>query len=161
MQKLAEYVLIFFLQDSLDSNVGHRRGHDEDVSQRKALETLVAGQKAENLLDFDDAPAEDGQPTGLAATQLTSTPAAASLIAGTSSNPLDDLVSIFGGTGIGGSGGSGGPTNGLDFLSSPVQNAPPSNGALSDLMSPVSAAASPSPAQAKPQAQQEDLLGLF
>lgn len=144
--------------------MSHRRGHDEDVSTRKAFETVAAGQIAENLLDFDDAPAEDGQPTGLAATQLTAAPAAASLIAGTSSNPLDDLVSIFGGSGLGGGGGgggNGGTTNGLDFLSSPVQSAPPVNGGLSDLMSPVSSATSPPPSQAEAQGQQEDLLGLF
>lgn len=42
----------------------------------------------------------NGQPSGLAATEvLAHTPAAASLLAGTSSNPLDDLVSIFGGGG--------------------------------------------------------------
>ena len=42
--------------------------------------------------DFDDATSLEGQPSGLAATQvLAQTPAAAGLLAGTSSNPLDDL----------------------------------------------------------------------
>ena len=50
--------------------------------------------------DFDDSTNLEGQPSGLAATQvLSQTPAAANLLAGTSSNPLDDLVSIFGGRG--------------------------------------------------------------
>jgi AP-1 complex subunit beta-1 len=45
----------------------------------------------------------EGQPPGLTTTQVFSqTPAAVSLLAGTSSNPLDNLVSIFGGSGGGG-----------------------------------------------------------
>ncbi|KAE9400867.1 Adaptor protein complex beta subunit [Gymnopus androsaceus JB14] len=70
---------------------------DDRFSTQKALQTVAAGQQAENLLDFDDAPAVEGRPSGLAATEVLShTPAAANLLAGTSSNPLDDLVSIFG-----------------------------------------------------------------
>ena len=62
---------------------------------------MAAGQQAENLLDFDDDVAGEQQPSGLAATTvLASTPAAANLLAGTSSNPLDDLVSIFGGANL-------------------------------------------------------------
>lgn len=71
---------------------------DDQFSTQKAFQTVAAGQQAENLLDFDDVPSD--QPSGLAATQISTTiPAAASLIAGTSSNPLDDLVSIFGNMG--------------------------------------------------------------
>ncbi|KNZ72419.1 Beta-adaptin-like protein C [Termitomyces sp. J132] len=57
-------------------------------STKKALQTVAAGQQAENLLyDFDDAPAVDEEPSGLAATQVfAQTPAAANLLAGTSSN---------------------------------------------------------------------------
>ncbi|KAI0321322.1 clathrin binding protein [Amylostereum chailletii] len=70
---------------------------DDRATTQKALQTLAAGQHTENLLDFDDEPATDGQPTGLAATQvLQQTPAAANFLSGTSTNPLDDLVSIFG-----------------------------------------------------------------
>lgn len=124
------------------------RGQDEDISTRKALQTVAAGQNAENLLDFDDDSTQDGQPSGLAATTLTETPAAASLLAGTSANPLDDLVSIFGGTGLGGGGGALAPVNGNAF----------------GIMSPaVPVASSPashvqSPTQQQPQ---DDLLGLF
>ena len=78
--------------------------------------------------------------------------AAQNLLAGTSSNPLDDLVSIFGS----------GPPAGSS--ASPM---PPQNGAFGGLgglggMSPM--AASPAPAQQQqqqPQGQQDDLLGLF
>lgn len=91
---------------------------------------------------------------------LPTTPAAANLLAGTSSNPLDDLVSIFGG--MGGSGGApngGGGLGGLDFggggFGSPVMQAtsPQATGGLSAFAAPT----------APPQAQQpqEDLLGLF
>jgi len=77
----------------------HRKGivGDDRLSAQKALQTVAAGQQAENLLDFDDEPATNGQPSGLAATEIFSRPAAASIISGTSTNPLDDLVSIFGG----------------------------------------------------------------
>jgi AP-1 complex subunit beta-1 len=115
---------------------------------------VAAGQQAENLLDFDDAPATDGQPSGLAATEvLSSTPAAANLLAGTSSNPLDDLVSIFGGgqNGMGGLSIGGGSGFGAPMAPNIQVPAPMTMGQQSP--------ASVSPAQA--QKPQEDLLGLF
>lgn len=135
---------------------------DDRAATQKALQTVAAGQQAENLLDFDDEPSTlDGglgsQPTGLAATQveaLAATPAAANLLAGTSSNPLDDLVSIFGSSGIG-STPSPAPANGI-------------NGAMGGMgiMSPVSLGQSQvngvvSPTVGPGQGAQEDLLGLF
>ncbi|EIM84384.1 Adaptor protein complex beta subunit [Stereum hirsutum FP-91666 SS1] len=138
---------------------------DDRAATQKALQTVAAGQQAENLLDFDDEPSSlDGgglgsQPTGLAATQvqaLTSTPAAANLLAGTSSNPLDDLVSIFGSTGIGS---APSPVNGMNSM----------NGGMGGMgvMSPISTQQAPmqsngvvSPTTAT-QNPQEDLLGLF
>ncbi|KAH7922518.1 Adaptor protein complex beta subunit [Leucogyrophana mollusca] len=123
---------------------------DDRFSAQKALQTVVAGQQAENLLDFDDAPAQDDRPSGLAATQiLPSTPAAANFLSGTSANPLDDLVSIFGGMGTAG-GGGGLAGNGLDGLASPSAALPPTTLAPSLSTSPVSV-----------QKPQEDLLGLF
>lgn len=132
---------------------------DDRFSAQKAFQTVAAGQQAENLLDFDDVPSD--QPSGLAATQISTTiPAAANLIAGTSSNPLDDLVSIFGNMGT---------------TQPPLTPAAPSNlfgsqpqlqpqqqqnafGGLGGVTSPTSVA-SPPPPQA--QKQEEDLLGLF
>ncbi|KAG1791054.1 adaptin N terminal region-domain-containing protein [Suillus plorans] len=139
--------------------VGHGRVGADSVQRKgseisdaqKALQTVVAGQQAENLLDLGDDSAQDEQPSGLAATQiLPSTPAAANFLSGTSANPLDDLVSIFGGmetmdTGAGSLSTALSPT--VTSLSSPFEGfggspAPPSQ-----------------PAQnAQPQ---EDLLGLF
>ncbi|KAL4080674.1 armadillo-type protein [Scleroderma citrinum] len=50
---------------------------DNQAFARKAFRTVVAGHQAENLLDFDDMPAQEG-PSGLAATQiLPSSPATA------------------------------------------------------------------------------------
>lgn len=85
----------------LGSHLSSRSVDDDGVSRQKALQTVVAGQQAENLLDFDDDTAVEGAPMGLAATtaSLAATPAGTSFQ--TSSNPLDDLVSIFGSTGIG------------------------------------------------------------
>ncbi|KAH7908849.1 adaptin N terminal region-domain-containing protein [Hygrophoropsis aurantiaca] len=122
---------------------------DDRFTAQKAFQTVVAGQQAENLLDFDDAPAQDDQPSGLAATQiLPSTPAAANFLSGTSTNPLDDLVSIFGDMGT--SGGGNAPVgNGL--------GSPPVGLLPTPLTSPLETLGSPASAQ-KPQ---EDLLGLF
>ncbi len=97
--------------------------------------------------DFDDATSLEGQPSGLAATQvLAQTPAAVGLLAGTSSNPLDDLVSIFG---------SGGPL-------APATPAVFGGGAFGGM---GLASAPPTPAVSQTpkalQSQQEDLLGLF
>ncbi|KAH8114989.1 Adaptor protein complex beta subunit [Phellopilus nigrolimitatus] len=139
------------------------KGHDDDdLSTRKALQTVAAGQQAENLLDFDDVPAEEGRPSGLAATTLTSTPAAANLLAGTSSNPLDDLVSIFGGASLGGGGVVGGAVNGSPFsnIASPIQPAAassPAPPAFGFGVSGSSVVSSP----VQQQKPQDDLLGLF
>jgi AP-1 complex subunit beta-1 len=165
---------------------------DGDLSARKALQNIAAGQQAENLLDFDDddstANTAINAPTGLAATaELANTPAAASLISGTSANPLDDLVSIFGSVGFSGSAptsnpGSGmtspivgqpGGMNGLASLSFGATSPPPqqpqgSMGGLDgfDLMSPTAPNGGLPPAtQSAPKQQQsqpqDDLLGLF
>ncbi|CAL1697773.1 unnamed protein product [Somion occarium] len=139
---------------------------DDRATAQKAFQTVAAGQQAENLLNFDDPTSNDGQqPTGLAATTvLTSTPAATNLLSGTSSNPLDDLVSIFGNTGIG-TNAAPPPTpgqpqthlnafGGLSFGGQPMSPAPP--------MTPsVLQAVSPPPQQQQQQGAQDDLLGLF
>jgi AP-1 complex subunit beta-1 len=122
---------------------------DDQFSTQKALQTVAAGQQAENLLDFDDTPSD--QPSGLAATQVSSTPAAVNLLAGTSSNPLDDLVSIFGNMG--------GSSQPAAFGGSPVSPQQPNALAglgIGGIGSPPSVA---SPVQA--QGAEDDLLGLF
>ncbi|KIK64953.1 hypothetical protein GYMLUDRAFT_39355 [Collybiopsis luxurians FD-317 M1] len=126
---------------------------DDQFSTQKALQTVAAGQQSENLLDFDDTPAVEGRPSGLAATEVLShTPAAQNLLAGTSSNPLDDLVSIFG---------------------APATPAPPSasphdifgglgmsSGSPAVQSPSIATPAAVSPPQQNQQAQ-DDLLGLF
>jgi len=141
---------------------GEELAEDDQFSSQKALQTVVAGRQAENLLDFDDNTTLEGQPSGLAATQVfAQTPAAANLLAGTSSNPLDDLVSIFGGSGGGGVpmsatthlgfGALGGTGMGVGsgFGGMPLSPMPPQtpNPAL--------------PPKTSSQQPQEDLLGLF
>jgi len=154
----------------IGADVMQRKGAelaDERFSAQKALQTVAAGQQAENLLDFDDAPSTEGQPSGLAATEvLTSTPAAANFLAGTSSNPLDDLVSIFGGMGSSDAGGTNGLGNGgmggeglggLSFGGGAFRSP-------TSPQAPTSIAAGLGPGAVSPvQAQQpqEDLLGLF
>ncbi|KAJ7583792.1 adaptin N terminal region-domain-containing protein [Mycena floridula] len=140
---------------------------DDRSSTQKALQTVAAGQQAENLLDFDDEPATNG-PSGLAATAvLSQTPAAASLLAGTSSNPLDDLVSIFGNnmtpatpqTAVGIAGFSFGTGMG-EFGVTPALA--PTTPIAMTLPSVPQQQSTPSAPQHQPQSnQEEDLLGLF
>ncbi|SCZ94671.1 BZ3500_MvSof-1268-A1-R1_Chr12-3g04035 [Microbotryum saponariae] len=63
---------------------------NEQVTREAALATLVAGQKAENLLDFDDE-----EPVG--ESQTVSDMFAAPSTTNASANPLDDLLGLFGG----------------------------------------------------------------
>ncbi|KAF8642930.1 hypothetical protein AX16_009318 [Volvariella volvacea WC 439] len=128
---------------------------DDRFSTQKALETVAAGQQAENLLDLSDGPTTEGQPSGLAATQVLAQPAAANLLAGTSSNPLDDLVSIFGGGDTGGGGGLGGPSPGIGIGIG--QSLSPTPG----VAAPTRPAFSPTPAAASASKPEDDLLGLF
>lgn len=136
---------------------------EEEVSREKALQTVMAGQQAENLLDFDD------EPSTPAASASTSRPATDRGLISTqqiasvtkSTNPLDELMDLFStasmavpsqpagvpaaAMGSGGMGGLGGM--GMDLMS------PPS-------ASPVAG----QPAQAQGQGQKkadDDLLGLF
>ena len=111
-------------------------------SAKTALQTVAAGQAAENLLDFDDEPALEG-PTGLAATQVLQQPAAKNILSGTSANPLDDLVSIFGNTSL--------------SPSAPIPSAVPAT----DPFGGLGGVSLPTAAPSTTLNQQEDLLGLF
>ena len=132
---------------------------DDQFSTQKALQTVAAGQQAENLLDFDDVPSD--QPSGLAATQISTTiPAAASLIAGTSSNPLDDLVSIFGNMGVTQPTLTPAAPQNL-FGSQPPLQPQQQQDAFSGLGGVASPPQVTSPPPQQAQKQEEDLLGLF
>lgn len=109
-------------------------------SAKTALQTVAAGQASENLLDFDDEPASE-EPKGLAATQVLQQPAAKSIMSGTSANPLDDLVSIFGSASL--------------SSTMPIGPGPPSLDAFGGIAPQALPTAAPS------LNQQEDLLGLF
>ena len=126
---------------------------DDRMAAQKALQTVAAGQQSENLLDLSDNDGtEDGQqPSGLAATTVLAAPAAENILSGTSSNPLDDLVSIFGSVSVNA------PTP------QPKQNIDPLGG-LAFSASPVPASTLAAPQTKSPpmqQSQQDDLLGLF
>ena len=151
-RKGAESVCSFCMPSS--SLTAVCRLSDDRFTAQKALQTVVAGQQAENLLDFDDGPTQEGQPSGLAATQiLPSSTAAANLLSGTSTNPLDDLVSIFGGMSASGVGGGG--NAGTDVFGGLGSVSPPGGNFIA---SPLESVASPTIGTSKPQ---EDLLGLF
>jgi len=123
---------------------------DEAATRQKALQNIVAGQQSENLLDFGDDDARDGQPSGLAATTISATPAATMNMLQNSTNPLDDLVSIFGSTGLGN------PT------SSPPQQQPQQSFMGLGALSPQpTLTPSPQPQHTQAAQAQDDLLGLF
>ncbi|EJD43921.1 clathrin binding protein [Auricularia subglabra TFB-10046 SS5] len=153
-----------------------QRKANEVQDVQKALRTVVEGQHSENLLNFDDDTGADGAATGLGATDPLGTPAVANILA--SSNPLDDLVSIFGGAGLGGptqapgapAPGFGASTSSAGLLSSTStssdftsSNSASQLGGLGglDFGSPPPPAAPAKPAQQQQQAASDDLLGLF
>ena|SRR5882757_4211170 len=106
----------------------------------------------------------EGQPSGLAATQVFSqTPAAANFLAGTSSNPLDDLVSIFGGSGGGGMPMSATTHTGFSALGGTGMGVGFGGMPVSPMPSTLNPGLPPKPNSQQPQSQhqQEDLLGLF
>lgn len=137
---------------------------DEVQAREAAIQKVAAGQVAENLLDFDDAPAVEGvAPSGIAAA-VASTPGVSKVL--TSSNPLDDLVSIFGAGGTAAAASSGGnDLAGLGGIVSPVSTAPPPGQGLAGLDmfggASLPAAAAPTPAKPPATQPQDDLLGLF
>jgi len=145
-----EYVLpAVSIPNSITNKARLFSSAEDDISREKALQTVVAGQQAENLLDFDDPSTGDGAAVGLAATtaSIAATPAGAQFQ--TSSNPLDDLVSIFGSSGL------------SQSTAPPLSSGPPPLSALSfgGISSPASIM---SPVQSTPkQTQNDDLLGLF
>ena len=111
-------------------------------SAKTALQTVAASEVAENLLDFDDEPAHEG-PTRLA--EVLQEPAAKSILSGTSTNPLDDPVLIFGNTSL-----------------SPSTLIPSAAvGAATPAIDPLGAFGAISPPAPSNSNQQEDLLGLF
>ncbi|CAE6533864.1 unnamed protein product [Rhizoctonia solani] len=128
---------------------------EEDVE--RALQTVAAGRKAENLLDFDEpASGGTGQTNSLGNLNLTTSPA--SIL--TSSNPLADLADIFGSDSISLGGTAAAvmspTTTGTPTLTSPVSAGGGGFGSLGALGAPQQ-----QPQQQKPQQASDDLLGLF
>ncbi|KAJ6522843.1 adaptin N terminal region-domain-containing protein [Mycena vulgaris] len=112
---------------------------DDAFSAQKALQTVAQGQQAEIYWDA---------PSGLATTEVLVQPAARKIVTGLSENPLDDLVSIFGGANMGMGASPMGAFGGSAFGGgAPAAQSPP--------------LASPPPPPAHNQQPQEDLLGLF
>jgi hypothetical protein len=98
----ASFLIVAYM---VDSDIGcYHRLDDETSVREKAFKTVAQGQKSENLLDFDE-PEANGEGLrssmmggGLSSTSSGSTGigAKAPISVLTSSNPLDDLASIFG-----------------------------------------------------------------
>ncbi|KAH9984405.1 armadillo-type protein [Russula vinacea] len=82
---------------------GSSQGLVQHVLNTSTKNTKGLSESFPNLLDFDGEPAQEGS-TGLAATQVLQQPAAKNITSGTSTNPLDDPVSIFGNTSLSSSG---------------------------------------------------------
>ena len=149
---------------------------EEEVSREKALQTVVAGQQAENLLDFDEIDEPSSSSSNMFTSQTTST-ATRSAIASVakSTNPLDELMDLFGGSSLdsqpqaagmpvplnqmlsptptGSSGAGGGFMNAIQptgtgngSVKGQAGNAPGQfGGAFDDLISPSSASPAPTP----------------
>lgn len=130
-------------------------------AREKALKTVVQGQQAENLLDFDepDASASGSSiPTsssGLASLIMgggaSSNPTTAKIL--TSTNPLDDLVSIFGNASMG-------PPGASSAVTSPL-SAGSGNGGLGGLGAFDEFGTGAPAVQAQTRKPQDDLLDLF
>ncbi|AAW46426.1 hypothetical protein CNBI2940 [Cryptococcus deneoformans B-3501A] len=159
----------FIGKGRLGADEMHKKSLDaeDDVSREKALQAVVAGNQAENLLDFDDEPTptngESSIPAPGAGLGISSQAIAS---AAKSTNPLDELMDLFSTasmttpvvqpgqpaaqaqTSAQSSGGLGG-LNGLAGLSSPPQSVSPQPGAPQ------------SQKQQQQAAAQDDLLGLF
>ena len=145
---------------------------EEEISREKALQTVVAGQQAENLLDFDaeedSAPATDGDERTSEGMGMISSQQIAS--AAKASNPLDELMDLFStacmtapaqapgapmGMSQDGSGFGMGAMGGVrrDLISPP----PIGSGAASPAAAPMSEGGSASGGKKA----EDDLLGLF
>ncbi|KAJ6459803.1 adaptin N terminal region-domain-containing protein [Mycena vitilis] len=132
------------------------RRADDPFSAQKALQTVVQGQQAENLLDFGDDDVAGNAPSGLAATEvLVQQPAARKLASGLSENPLDDLVSIFGGANMGMGASPMGAFGGSAFGGSAFGSPAPAVAQSPPMTAPAVSQRTQS------QQPQEDLLGLF
>ena len=70
---------------------------DADTSTQKALETVVAGQKSENLLDFDaDEPSIADTSIGTNTVPASFAPSSAAIASvAAAKNPLDELMDLF------------------------------------------------------------------
>jgi hypothetical protein len=125
---------------------------EEDLSTEKALQTVTAGQKSENLLDFDSddvLPAENTL-AGFSGTAVSSAlPSTAAAGRAPAAKSIDDLLSLFNSM-------PAAPVS--QPVSSPIQTAP-ANG-LGSMASPLSQS-SPKPQPQTAAAQSDDLLGLF
>ncbi|AFR94503.2 clathrin binding protein [Cryptococcus neoformans C23] len=157
----------FIGKGRLGADEMHKKSLDaeDDISREKALQAVVAGNQAENLLDFDDEPTPTNGESSIPAPGSglgISSQAIAS--AAKSTNPLDELMDLFSTASMTtpvvqpgqpaaqaqasaqSSGGLGG-LDGLAGLSSPPQSVSPQPAA---------------PQNQQPQAAaQDDLLGLF
>ena len=123
---------------------------EDDASREKALQTVVAGNQAENLLDFDDEPSASTSADNntLVSDGMISNKAIAS--AAKSTNPLDELMDLFSTASM------------TAPAAQPVMNTSDSLDGL--VMGGMSS--TPPPVPVAPQAgqqkkQDDDLLGLF
>ncbi|GAA6008296.1 hypothetical protein JCM11491_004427 [Sporobolomyces phaffii] len=106
--------------DQISSNQNMAKANE--TSKEAALATVIAGQKAENLLDFDDDEEDQlggggggGGGGSLASADLFAPPSAKNV----SSNPLDDLLGLFGAPPAASTAAAPSSTPNHDFFSSP------------------------------------------
>ncbi|KAI5453745.1 beta-adaptin [Naganishia albida] len=134
---------------------------DADTSTQKALETVVAGQKSENLLDFDvDEPSIADTSIGTNTVPAGYAPSSAAIASvAAAKNPLDELMDLFSNSNLSA------PTNapGLSVTSptGPSVQAAAAASSPFDFDGLAGFGGSSANKPSAPKAQSEDLLGLF
>ncbi|WOO79682.1 AP-1 complex subunit beta-1 [Vanrija pseudolonga] len=134
---------------------------EEDTARERALQTVVAGQQAENLLDFDADEPEAAGPgsdlSGLGASGISSQTIAS---VAKSTNPLDELMDLFSTASMAAPTAAPAPAvSGLGGLAG-FSTSPPQT-SLSPTPAAPAAPAAAAPKAATVTAAEDDLLGLF
>jgi AP-1 complex subunit beta-1 len=139
---------------------------EADTSTQKALETVVAGQKSENLLDFDtDEPSIADTSIGTNTVPASFAPSSAAIASvAAAKNPLDELMDLFSNSNLQAPSNAPvmsvtSPTN-QSVNAAAAASSPFDFDGLAGFGGPNTAGSSNKPAGA-PKTQSEDLLGLF
>ncbi|KAL1409663.1 beta-adaptin [Vanrija albida] len=134
---------------------------EEDAARERALQTVVAGQQAENLLDFDaDEPEAAGPGSDLSGLGTSGISSQTIASVAKSTNPLDELMDLFSTASMAAptAAPAAAPAAGLGGLAGFNTSPPPPSLSPTPAAAPVAPKAAP---KATVTAAEDDLLGLF